>query len=256
MNFVTRARWGAKAPTSRIPWVWDDVLGIAVHWPGGNTPNDHSQCDDVVRSEQANQMNTRGYRDIAYNALICKHGYVYEGRWFNDESGANGTTAGNQTYFAVSFLVGLTEEPPQVMYDAFKEVRALVLAKQPHATAIQPHSHFVQDQCPGDRLRAAIAAGKLQEDVLTDAQMAELKKYIRDVAVEQMTAIMWGANPVEPAGVLHLPDTGSWNTAVVSNNVKAVLAAIAKIVPSSGGTVDIAALAKAVADELHNRLAG
>jgi len=149
------------APTGNIPINFGGLKGMAVHWPGqATTPNDHSLCDDLVRGEQANQMNSRGYRDIAYNALICKHGYVYEGRWFNDQSGSNGTTAANQTYFAVSFLVGEQEKAPDVMWAAFRDIRALVLQHAKQATDVQPHSHFVADQCPGDYLRADIAAKK------------------------------------------------------------------------------------------------
>src|SRR5260221_1265839 len=159
--FVTRQAWGAKARVgAAIPIIWGDVLGIAVQWTANPaTPNDHTLCDDLVRGEQATQM-AKGYRDIAYNALICKHGYIYEGRWINDTSGANGTTLSNETYFAVSFLVGETEKAPAVMWTAFQWIRSQVLFKNSNARDVQPHSHFVPTQCPGDFLRADIVAKK------------------------------------------------------------------------------------------------
>jgi hypothetical protein len=105
MNLVTRAQWGAR-PRKGTPTPLNPT-GATAHWEGphmGTFP--HDQCDDKVRGIQAFHMDGRGWSDIAYNALVCPHGYVYEGRGPGVRSAANGTDAGNDADVAVCYLGG------------------------------------------------------------------------------------------------------------------------------------------------------
>jgi len=87
---------------------------------------------------------------------------------------------------------------------------------------------------------------------------ADDKKFISSAIVEAIAAAMWGLNIAAPGGVLNLPDTGSWATAVKSDNIKAVLDRLAAQAASASGSaavsVDAQAIATAVANELQKRL--
>lgn len=95
--------------------------------------------------------------------------------------------------------------------------------------------------------------GSVVPVALTD----EDKAWISGAFVEAIAAVMWGANTKEPGGKLHIADSGSWNTYVTSNNIKAVLDRLASTAgAASSGGYTLEQIAAAVADELKNRLAG
>jgi len=108
MKFVSRAQWGARSASTSTNITPD---GVAVHWEGphiGSFP--HSSCAALVRGIQAFHMDTRGWADLAYSAIGCPHGYVFEGRGPGHRTAANGTDDGNQRFYAVCFLGGEGDE--------------------------------------------------------------------------------------------------------------------------------------------------
>lgn len=154
MLFVTRAAWGARAPKSTSPI--SEVLGDALHYEGpamGSFP--HTSCASKVRGIQAFHMDGRGWADIAYSAVVCPHGYVYEGRGKGRRSAAQGTNDGNAHYYAVCGLWGqgdpVTDAAKQAYLDAFAWLGG--------GGQRRPHSSFHATACPGDPVRAWIAAG-------------------------------------------------------------------------------------------------
>ena len=94
--------------------------GICVHWSGATfRQNDHKLCAGQVRGIQRYHQQNKGWADIAYNYLICRHGYVFVGRGEQAASAANGTTAANMTYPAVCFLAGPGEPASGVAMQQF-----------------------------------------------------------------------------------------------------------------------------------------
>lgn len=82
--------------------------GITAHWEGpgmGDFP--HADCAGKVRGIQAFHRDTRRWADIAYNAIVCPHGYVFEGRGAAVKSAANGSSGANDTHYAVCYLGGV-----------------------------------------------------------------------------------------------------------------------------------------------------
>lgn len=149
MNLVTRSQWGARppkaAPTPLNP------TGATAHWEGphmGTFP--HDQCASKVRGIQAFHIDGRGWNDIAYNAIVCPHGYVYEGRGPGARSAANGTDTGNDNDVAVCYLSGegdpFTPEAAQAMADA---MHWLAPGGKRHA-----HRDWKPTACPGDTIAA------------------------------------------------------------------------------------------------------
>lgn len=148
MKLITRAQWGARAPRARPA---EDFTGATAHWEGphmGTFP--HASCPAKVRGIQAFHMDARGWSDIAYNAVVCPHGYVFEGRGQGVRSAANGTDVGNDADGAVCYLGGegdpFTPEGAAAMADA---LHWLSPGGQRHA-----HRDWKPTTCPGDTIAA------------------------------------------------------------------------------------------------------
>jgi hypothetical protein len=159
---VARRAWGA-APAKGRPRIRPaDIRGVAVHYSGMNSDEQrlHANCAGRVRAMQRFHIEGREWLDVAYNHVFCGHGFVFAGRGFGIRSAANGTTEGNDRYFAVCFLgddsVGRADVTPQAR-QALRLLLAEYRRRYPKATEIRPHSYFVATACPGDELRALIS---------------------------------------------------------------------------------------------------
>lgn len=107
-------------------------------------------------------MEVKGWLDIAYNQVACRHGYAFAGRGFGARSAANGTKEANDAYFAVCFLGDDSAGRADVTPEARRALRQLVTEyrrRYPKARAVRPHSDFFATECPGDELRALIKLG-------------------------------------------------------------------------------------------------
>lgn len=157
MHLVTRAHWRARSAwTARI----SRPVGVAFHWGGPAVGiRSHADCARKVRSWQRFHMDGRGWADIAYNAVVCPHGYVYEGRGVDRRSAANGTKAANRRYYAVCYLGGegdpLTDAGRRGLCDA----RAWLMGAGGAGSAVRSHRSFKRTSCPGDELAEWVAAG-------------------------------------------------------------------------------------------------
>src|SRR5947209_16527833 len=80
MQFVTRTEWGAPANTPAADLETAD--GVKIHWIGGTyaTPA-HDACHGEVMAIREEHLNdpVQHWVDIAYNLVVCQHGYVFEG---------------------------------------------------------------------------------------------------------------------------------------------------------------------------------
>ena len=120
----------------------------------------HRNCAGRVRGMQRFHMETRGWLDIAYGHVLCRHGYVFVGRGFGARSAANGTAPANDHYFAICFLGDDSVGRADVTPEARRVLRQLIAEyhrRYPDARQVRPHSDFVATQCPGDELRALIS---------------------------------------------------------------------------------------------------
>lgn len=101
---IDRAGWGARAPKgSWSSWGGGQPSGVAIHWEGAGGQPDHANCAAEVRSIQNFHMNGV-YIDIAYNAMVCQHGVIFEGRPIGYKSAAQNSS--NSTHVAICFLGG------------------------------------------------------------------------------------------------------------------------------------------------------
>jgi hypothetical protein len=162
---------------------------------------DHANCARRVRAIQDFHMDGRGWADIAYSYLACKHGFVYEGRGVGVRTAAQGTDAGNDGYHAVCFLGDDTPDRDDVTDAGRVAIRAAVehCNRWAGVSAVRPHSWFKPTACPGDDLHGWLGRGMPiaqpappKEDDMTQAELldalesdrgqAALRKAVTEVA--------------------------------------------------------------------------
>ncbi len=162
-HIVTRAEWGAREPRSKTE-IGPGVRGIAVHYSAAapDEQDHHRNCAGRVRGIQNFHMDApdHHWNDIAYNFLVCRHGFLFVGRGWGVRSAAQGTNDGNQKFHAVCFL-GNDRDGRDDVTDlgrtAFEHVFRIGKLRYSRAREIRPHSFFHSTKCPGDELRRFIA---------------------------------------------------------------------------------------------------
>lgn len=163
MQLVSREQWGARPPRNQTRLDRSIQLGTACHYSASDADEqaDHANCARRVRAIQDFHMDVRGWADIAYSYLACKHGFVYEGRGRGVRTAAQGTNDGNDAWHAVCFLGDDTAGRDDVTDAGREAIRAAVMHCNAWSAAerVAPHSWFHATACPGDDLRAWIAAG-------------------------------------------------------------------------------------------------
>jgi hypothetical protein len=162
MRLVKRSDWGAARARGRERLDADRVRGVALHYSGMNSDEqaNHRNCAGRVRSMQRYHMEERRWLDVAYNQVVCVHGYVFVGRGFGVRSAANGTKAANDRFFAVcswATTAGVGRTSPRRRSPRSASYFARTTRRIPRAMRVRPHSDFVATPCPGDELRAYIA---------------------------------------------------------------------------------------------------
>lgn len=158
----TRADWDARRPTrpntsvphkARTRRVW--------HWAGPPTRlagKPHSACLSMVKSWQAFHQ-SKGWKDIGYNGLICPHARAIEGRGLA-YSGSH-SPGWNTSGWGVQFMVGERELVSAAMF-----ARAATLAQDlerlaGHDLADAGHRDDpkASTSCPGPQVQAWVRDG-------------------------------------------------------------------------------------------------
>ena len=155
MLFVRRSEWGA--PVSSAAAYIASTRGVKVHYLG--TPyssRTHDKCDDYVRAVRASHLaNTaENYSDIAYNMLVCEHGYVFEGRGAHKRTGANGNVTLNSQHYAVCALLGSSglTQPTDAMLNGIRDAIEYLREKGDAGGEIKGHRDGYATSCPGQPL--------------------------------------------------------------------------------------------------------
>lgn len=152
MKLVNRKSWGSVSVSGIPTNITPEFGGIAIHYVGGSgkiQSMPHSKCANIVRRIQHDHIHGNGWVDIAYNFLVCPHGYVFEGRGLNKRSAANGNTSGNQYYYAVCGLINEGETPTDEMLKAIKEACQYLRTKGHAADKVLGHKNLTSTSCPG-----------------------------------------------------------------------------------------------------------
>lgn len=143
-GFITRDEWRARSPRSRSFNI--KPIGQLTHWMGNRVGHiTHDGCFDYVRAIQKFHMDGRGWADIAYTLMPCRHGYIFAGRGKGVRTAANGTNTANYRYHANALLIGQGDSPTQDLIDAHWAGYEM-LGGGEH----KGHRDFRSTSCPGD----------------------------------------------------------------------------------------------------------
>ncbi|NUR26748.1 MAG: N-acetylmuramoyl-L-alanine amidase [Catenulispora sp.] len=168
MKLVSRAQWGAKPSRYDLVYI-GSTRGVKIHYEGTPVPasladpDQHSQCDDRMRAIQASHLANRkeDYSDIAYNFVVCPHGYVYEGRGLHRKTAANGNQPLNIAHYAVCAMVGsegLTK-PTDPQLNGLRDAIEYLRSDGGAGTEIKGHRDGYATECPGGPLYAWVQKG-------------------------------------------------------------------------------------------------
>lgn len=154
-NLVTRKEWGARRPKETTALRPDAVRYLVVHYSASDADERalHKNCAARVRGMQTYHMDVKGWNDIAYNWVVCKHGYIFRGRGWAIRSAATGKANGFTV--AVCFLGNDTpkrSDPGSKGFAAIKEVWRFVVRNGPKVAGARGHRDFMSTACPGDEL--------------------------------------------------------------------------------------------------------
>lgn len=160
-KFVTRSElgWPASAAPDQ-----PTAKGVKVHYLGSPwKATSHADCvahvKEVRKSHLANKV--ENYSDIAYNLLVCPHGYIFEGRGKRKRTGANGNQTLNQAHYAVCALLGTSGSPTQPMVEGIQDA-ITYLRSNGAGKEVKGHRDGFATACPGEPLYALVKAGELE----------------------------------------------------------------------------------------------
>lgn len=152
-GFVTRAEAGLRAAESFSRNITPEKGGVAEHWGGpaqapARQGSSHLQCIITWGNWQKYHMNTHGWVDIAYTGGFCNHGYAFAGRGKGVRTAANGTSVGNQNFYAIVWIGGAGQTPTKEALDA-ADWWLVNLRNAGAGLEVRPHNYFKNTGCPG-----------------------------------------------------------------------------------------------------------
>lgn len=173
MKLVTRAEWGARPSRYDLVYI-ASTSGVKVHYEGTYVAkslaaaDSHSACAGHVRDIQAAHLANRqeDYSDIAYNAVVCPHGSVYEGRGLHRKTGANGNQPLNKKDYAVCAMLGNSGlvQPTDAMLGGLVDAIEWLRRGGGAGREVLGHRDGYPTACPGDPLYAWVHAGAHRPD--------------------------------------------------------------------------------------------
>lgn len=159
----SRAAWDAASPAGTIHTVpWSEKTEILWHYvdgsPVGLIGKPHIACLAKVREFQRFHMSSaRGWNDIGYNALVCPHGRLIEGRGI--------LTVGaqcpdhNRSGIGVQFMVGGSEQPTAAQYQRAVQFLNDATKAAGHLFKVMGHRDGIATACPGSVIYSWLKAG-------------------------------------------------------------------------------------------------
>lgn len=184
-RYVSRSSWGARKPASTQALPASVVDEIVFHYSGMDSDEQagHAACAGRVRAIQAFHMDDpdREWSDIAYSLLVCKHGYVFEGRGIERRTAATGDD--NDHTLAICFLGDDTagrDDVTNLGRQGLVDATRYVQAARPRARKLSGHRDHMTTSCPGDEIEAYIKSPGFRKQLqLRDtARLATLRKWI------------------------------------------------------------------------------
>jgi len=159
---VTRVAWGARPPkyvddefTKNegivVHYSTRDAAGLTKHWP---------DCYESWRGHQRWHMddppNGRGWWDLAYNFGVCPHGFVFEGRGWGAQNGANRPM--NDKSLSICFDGDANDQPGPSAVRSFQDLIERAVVEEGWDAQVRGHSEVSTSgtPCPGGAIRTGM----------------------------------------------------------------------------------------------------
>lgn len=151
MEYITRSQWGA-APRTGIDSDFSKTGGAIIHHTAVDWPKSHADCSARWRSHQRYHQVNKQWTDIAYNWLVCGHGFIYEGRGWNAQNGANYPL--NAETYSICWEGTVGSKVDGAVLSAINRILAEGKARG-WATTVRGHKQVrpAPTQCPGELMK-------------------------------------------------------------------------------------------------------
>lgn len=184
VRYVSRSGWQARPPkTPPVVLLPSAADTIVFHYTAAlsDQRESHADCPVRIRGVQAFHQGGRGWNDIAYNFLVCRHGWIFEGRGIDAKSAATG--ADNNHTVAVCFLGADKEGRDDVTAAgraALVEITRWIRQRRPAVKLTRGHRDFMATSCPGDEIYAYVRGPVFEKQLEVDdaVRLAALRKWI------------------------------------------------------------------------------
>jgi hypothetical protein len=183
-RYISRRDWNARPPKQPpVVLLPSAVDTIVFHYTAAlaDTRDSHAECAVRVRGVQAFHQEGRGWNDIAYNYLVCRHGYVFEGRGIDAKSAATGND--NDHTVAICFLGADRHGRDDVTTAgraAFVQIVRWIRSRRPAARYIRGHRDYMPTTCPGDEIYNYVCGATFAKQLHVDntKRLATLRRWI------------------------------------------------------------------------------
>jgi hypothetical protein len=170
-RIIPRSDWAHRTPRTLSRSI-NPSHGVVGHHGGDARlwPYTRDRAFTLVRGWQNFHMDSRGWSDLAYNAVVDLYGRVFVARGPGVRSAANGTDLENGRRYAICFLMGgddpLTDEAKFGFLAARQFLRSQDLRT---GHIIVGHQNVRATSCPGTSRQQWINAGAPAPKVVTQA---------------------------------------------------------------------------------------
>jgi hypothetical protein len=209
-KFITKEAWGAN-PSKEATEDSHPIgatEGVTLHWEGPHMgTSSHTRCAWRVRAIERFHEYGRGWGDIAYNAIVCSHGYVFEGRGAGVRSAANGNTTANDTHYAVCYLGGEGDPFTDDGKAGFGEAVVWLRTEGNAGPEVNGHRDHKSTACPGDTIYAWLQSADWTNPTPTDWFDMATEKQLRAAVGDELDERFRDGNSIGNARVED-PDGG------------------------------------------------
>ncbi|KAK7110408.1 peptidoglycan-recognition protein SC2-like [Littorina saxatilis] len=149
-HIVTRAEWGARAPSRQFGNMPGTPAYVFIHHGTGPSCHDKASCIHIIKGYQNYHMDTHGWPDIGYNFVVGEDGHAYEARGWK-KLGAH-TVGYNDKAIAICVMGDFTSHVPNTA--ALHTVKQLIECgvKNNHISqhyTLKGHRDVNPTSCPG-----------------------------------------------------------------------------------------------------------